>query len=77
MIRIGDKLFIHKKRVSLPLCPALKREGDQIPEAALWHGVLRRKQPVVRLKAQLMAAGHCLRQQPAAKLTGVGGGNRL
>lgn len=77
LICIGDKLFVYKKRVALPLCPALEGEGNQIPKAALWYGILRRKQPVVRLKAQFMTASYCLRQQPTAKLSGIGSGNRL
>ena len=75
MIRIGNELFIDKERIAVPLRLALEWKGNQISKTAFWQSVLRREQPVIRLKAQLMTARHCLCEQSAPQPAGLGGGN--
>ncbi len=46
----------------------LERQCDQASEAATWHRVLAREEPIVGIHAQLMPAGHRLRDDVAAHL---------
>ena len=59
-------MLVYKECVSVLLSPPLKGQGDQIAEPALWHGVLRGKQTVIRGEGQLMAASHRFGQKTAS-----------
>jgi len=58
------------RKTELPSCrgPSLERQGNQVSEATAWHGVLAGKEPVVRIHAKLVSAGHCLGDDVAAHL---------
>ena len=70
-------MLIYKECVSVLLSLPLKGQGDQIAEPALWHGVLRGKQTVIRGEGQLMAASHRFGQKTASHLPSVRRRNRF
>lgn len=55
----------------------LKREGDEIAESPVGHGVLVGKEPVIRIEADLGARVEGLGEKEAAKAASHGGRDRL
>ncbi len=63
--------FIYEKRVPAFACPSLKRQRDEVPEAAGRHGILIRKEAIVGLEADFGPAFHRFGQQGGTELPRV------
>src|SRR5215831_15403254 len=63
LIGMRLELVVDEHAVAALARPSLQGERDEIAEAAAWHRVLARKQPVVGLEADLRPAVHGPRQQ--------------
>jgi hypothetical protein len=66
LVRVRTEAVIHKNAVVPLTGHPLKRQRDQIAEAALWYGVLAWKKAVIRIKAQMVSTLHGLCQNGAS-----------
>lgn len=70
-------VLVPKEGIPVPLGLSLKRQGNQVPKAALGQGVLVGKEAVIGLEAELVAAVHGPGQEAAPQLSRPGGGDGL
>ena len=70
LLLVGEryKVVVEKDRVALLPRSVLERQRNQVSEASPRHGVLAGKQPIVRVHAKLVSAGHRLGDEVATHL---------
>ena len=73
MVGVGLQRLIDEDAAVHLARPLLQGQGDQVAEAALGHGVLVRKQPVVGRQLQLSGAGAGVADEGRAQPSGVPG----
>src|SRR5271155_3837033 len=71
------KMLIDKCAVAVFARPVLKRQCDQITEAASRHRVLAREEPIIRIKANIGTTIHCRCDEKCTKASGICRRNRL
>ena len=70
-------MLIDEDAVAVLARPVLKWQCDQITEAASWHRVLARKEPIIRIKANIGATIHRRGEEKRTKASGICRRNRL
>ena len=71
------EIVVNKNRIRLPLRLPLKRQRNQVAKTALGNGGLRRKKPIIRLKAHSRCLRHRIRDDSASKIARKLGIDRL
>ena len=72
-----NKAAIKKNRVVLFACSPLERQSNQVSKSSLRHGVLVRKQPVIRIEANVRTPFHRLSENVRSQSSGKCGRNGL
>ena len=72
LIRERDEVVVDEDAAAALPCGSLKRQRDQVAEAALRHHVLAREQPVIRGQTDARLARRRLRQDDGRKAPSVG-----
>src|SRR5436305_1428587 len=76
LVTIRIEINIQEYTVAVGARHVLQRQGDEVSKAALGHGVLARKETVIRIETELMPSLHRARQNRRAKFSGEAGRQR-
>src|SRR5271166_7050865 len=77
LIFVWLEIVIEKDTIAILAWPVLQRQCDQIAKPARGHCVLARKEPIIRIEADVRAAIHRRRDQKRTKASGIRRWNRF